>query len=434
MNKPLPKSVPSLTRTPYINLYVQEEGSAEAGGSLQPPGLFGLQEPGVRAGADSAYLNASQTELRKNVRRAIQRQNQKLLDANASSTPGTRPGAVAMAEGGLGTFMEEPGASVSKRLTLKIRKFYIGRIFLANAQPFSKSWVYDESCLMRTSAQSVPYDLSEAKSLAICFDNRNEKADVTAFMVSGVSVCGFLGRGRLLTLKTYAPSSSKTRRGSAVQAAGGSAPLGMVDGITDLALEHFQTQYECLDINKEDVFYYVYGVLHSEDCRSIYRKDLRRDPPRIPMVQRLSDFTAFSEAGRKLAHLHVNYDAAAEYPLRIDMRECPPHLSSADYWRVEQMVFGSRGNRTKIVYNEWISVSGIPLDAYDYVISGRPAVVWVMESQGIKVHAASGIINDANCWATETVGDPAYPLKLLQRVITLALETHKIVSALPFLE
>ncbi len=434
MNKQLAKDVPVLARTTYINLHGQEDDSSEVGLGIQAPGLFGLQEPGVPARGDSAYLNASQTELRKNVRHAIQHQNQTLLDAHYSATPRKRSRALAVADGGKQPIVEEPTAAISRRLTLKIRKFYAGRIFLANSRPFSKSWIYDESLLLRNSAQSVPIDLSHTQGLAICFDNRSEKAGVTAFMVSGVSVCSFLGRGRLLPLKTYPSSSSKTCRSSAVHAADSSAQPAMVDGITDLALEHFQAQYECPDINKEDLFYYVYGVLHSEDCRSMYMKDLRRDPPRIPVVQGLADFKAFSEAGRRLADLHVNYDAAAEYPLRIDMRDCPPHVSHADYWRVEQMAFGARGNRTKIIYNEWISVSGIPLEAYDYVINGRPAILWAMESQGIKIHAASGLSNDANRWANEVVGDPAYPLKLVQRVITLALETRKIVRALPFLE
>jgi len=434
MNKPMCKDLPTQTRASYINLHVQEDEFPEAGGGIHPLALFGLLEPGVQTRADSANLNASQTELRKNVRRAIQRQNQNLLDNHYSAMPRTHDSAVAVADGRQESLTAEPTASISRRLRLKIRKFYAGRIFLANSSPFSKSWIYDESLLMRNSAPSAPFDLLHAASLAICFDNRSEKADITAFMVSGVSACSFLNRGRLLPLRAYPYASSKAAPSSALQAAVSSPHPAMVDGITDLALEHFRTHYECLNLCKEDLFYYVYGVLHSEDCRSTYLKDLRRDPPRIPMVQRLSDFEAFNEAGRRLAHLHVNYDSAAEYPLRIEMRERPPQISHADYWRVEQMAFGARGNRTKIVYNEWISVSGIPLEAYDYAINGKPAVVWAVESQGIKLHPSNGVSNDANRWATEAIGDPTYPLKLVQRVITLALETRKIVSALPFLE
>jgi hypothetical protein len=329
---------------------------------------------------------------------------------------------------------DESIASESKRLKLKIRKFYAGRIFLANHGPFSKYWVYDESLLMRTSAQSTPIDLSHVKNLTISFDNRGGKSDVTAFMVSGVSMGNFFGRGRLLPLTAQGTTTVKSRKGVGRRDADNKMPNVVVDGITDHALAQFQAQYQCLDLNKEDIFYYVYGVLHSEDCRSLHMNDLRRERPRIPMVQRLVDFRAFSEGGRLLAQLHVNYDAVVEYPVSVDRRERPDHVSEADYWYVTEMVFGSRGNRTKIIYNEWISVSGIPHEAYKYVIYGKPAVVWAMMGQGVSVHAASGVINDANCWAIEVMADPAYPLKLLQRVITVALETRKIVNAFPFLD
>lgn len=98
------------------------------------------------------------------------------------------------------------------------------------------------------------------------------------------------------------------------------------------------------------------------------------------------------------------------------------------------MKFGPRGDRTRIVYNRWISLSGIPLEAYDYEINGKPALLWAMEGQGIKEYGTEGLTNDANLWASEVMNDPAYPLKLLRRVITLSLETRKIVRALPFIE
>jgi len=73
----------------------------------------------------------------------------------------------------------------------------------------------------------------------------------------------------------------------------------------------------------------------------------------------------------------------------------------------------------------------IPLDAYDYVVSGKPAIEWVMERQAVTTDKASGILNDANLWATETMENAAYPLELLLRVIMVSLETHKIVNSLP---
>ena len=98
------------------------------------------------------------------------------------------------------------------------------------------------------------------------------------------------------------------------------------------------------------------------------------------------------------------------------------------------MKFAKKGDKSKVVYNSHITISNIPLEAYDYVVNGKPALEWVMERQCVKTDKASGIVNDANLYATETVGDAAYPLKLFQRVITVSLETMKIVNSLPKLE
>jgi len=75
-------------------------------------------------------------------------------------------------------------------------------------------------------------------------------------------------------------------------------------------------------------------------------------------------------------------------------------------------------------------MTGIPLRAYDYIVNGKPALEWVMERQTVKTDKASGIVNDAN----ETVGNPAYPLELFQRIITVSLETLDIVESLPRLD
>lgn len=80
-----------------------------------------------------------------------------------------------------------------------------------------------------------------------------------------------------------------------------------------------------------------------------------------------------------------------------------------------------------IRHHQWL----IPSRAYAYVVNGKPAVEWVTERQAIREDPKSGIVNDANRYATETVGDPRYPFDLLCRVITVSLEVVRIVKALP---
>jgi len=205
------------------------------------------------------------------------------------------------------------------------------------------------------------------------------------------------------------------------------------DALTDEGLAHFQSAYPGEQISKEDVFYYVYGLLHSQDYRERYADNLSKELPRIPCVKTTADFWAFSSAGRKLADLHLNYETIEPYPLEI---EAAGKLTDADY-RVEKMKYGKKGkdkDLTTLIYNTKITVTGIPLNAYEYVVNGKPALDWVVERQCVKTDKDSGIVNDANDWAIETVGNPKYPLELFMRVVRVSLETMKIVKSLPKLE
>lgn len=204
-------------------------------------------------------------------------------------------------------------------------------------------------------------------------------------------------------------------------------PTARRDGVSDAGLAHFQSAYPGADITKEDVFYYVYGVLHSPEYRERYADNLGKELPRIPLAPTAADFRAFSKAGRALADLHVGYEGVPEYPARID----GVATLSPSQFRVEGMKFGKGKDKTVIVYNAFLTVRDIPLAAYEYVVNGKSAIEWVMERQAVTTDKASGIVKDANAWAIETMGDPRYPLSLLLRVITVSLKTVEIVRGLP---
>ena len=210
------------------------------------------------------------------------------------------------------------------------------------------------------------------------------------------------------------------------------------DAITSEALQLFTSTYHDPSVNADDVFYYVYGLLHSTEYRQLFADNLGKELPRIPCVKQIADFRAFSAAGRVLADLHLHYETQRMWPATVigDHMSNPPTLDSRAY-RVEKMRFGKRAgekDRSVIHYNDRITVSDIPLEAYDYVVNGKPAIEWVMERQSVRTDKASGIVNDANDWATETVGNPRYPLELLLRVITVSIETMRIVAELPPLD
>jgi len=212
------------------------------------------------------------------------------------------------------------------------------------------------------------------------------------------------------------------------------------DAITDDGLAHFADYYAAQvnsdTISKEDLFYYIYGLLHSEDYRTRYADNLSKELPRIPRVKTYADFKHFSDAGRQLAHYHLNYESVEAYPVSFNTNF--DQLTDADFY-VTKMKFGKgkgddRHDKTTVIYNHKITLSGIPLEAYDYVVNGKAALDWVMERQCVKTDKDRGIINDANDWAIETMHNPRYPLELFQRVITVSLATLKIVQSLPKLD
>lgn len=196
------------------------------------------------------------------------------------------------------------------------------------------------------------------------------------------------------------------------------------DGISDLIFRQARDKYVDNRIEKEDIFYYVYGLLHSPDYRREFANDLKKMLPRLPLVDKLEDFWAFSEAGRKLAELHVKYEDVAPYA------GAKVTGVQGNNFRVQKMKFVKKGDRSTILYNESIKIENIPEKAYEYVVNGKSAIEWILDRYQVKTDKASGIVNDPNGWADE-VGNPRYILDLLLSVINVSVQTVDIVNGLP---
>jgi len=217
---------------------------------------------------------------------------------------------------------------------------------------------------------------------------------------------------------------------------GGVAPkFRRREAIADHALALFRDAYPSEDVSKEDIFHYVYGLLHSSDYRSRFAANLAKELPRIPCVESVDSWRRFRDAGRRLGELHVGYEKVTPYPATLDIGG-RPDLSDAQRFYVKKMRHPGKGkdkDRSTVIYNEHVTVRDIPDAAWGYVVNGKPALAWVMDRQGIRVDRPSGIVSDANRYAVETVGDPRYPLDLLLRVVNVSLETVEIVRSLPSL-
>src|SRR5208337_4919232 len=186
------------------------------------------------------------------------------------------------------------------------------------------------------------------------------------------------------------------------------------ENITDWALNEFRTHYSDPNITKWDIFHYVYAVLHHPEYRERYAANLKRELPRIPF---LAEFRAFADAGKRLADLHVNYEQQPEYPLeRVEKGQLN--------WRVEKMRLSK--NKTTLIYNEFVTLKGIPPETYEYRLGNRSALEWVIDQYQVSTDKRSGITNDPN-----RADDPEYIVRLIGQVITVSLETMQIVKSLP---
>jgi len=201
------------------------------------------------------------------------------------------------------------------------------------------------------------------------------------------------------------------------------------DAISDFILERAKKQYG-KNVSKEDIFYYVYGFLHSPEYRETFEADLKKMLPRIPLVDKMEDFWAFSKAGRKLADLHINYETVAPAEGVKVIGISPLEGSNGDIFKVQKMRFPSKEDKSKILYNSKITIENIPAQAYEYVVNGKSAIEWIMERYQVTIHKESQIKNDPNDWATE-VNNPRYILDLLLSIIRVSTETVEIVNKLP---
>ena len=217
----------------------------------------------------------------------------------------------------------------------------------------------------------------------------------------------------------------------------GGAPIGMPSAVSSEALPPFQAASLGTVITEDDLFYYIYGILHSEDYRARFANNLMKELPRIPRVASYEQFMAFAKAGRELAKLHVHFEEVTPYAgATLEYTQ-----SGQPSYRVKQMkwgkVAGKTGNAAKdktiLIYNDWVTVKNIPLAAQEYVVNKKSALDWVVERACVSVDKTFPIINDFNDYAAEK-GNERYPLDLFLKIITVSLETMKIVKGLSKLE
>ncbi len=312
------------------------------------------------------------------------------------------------------------------------------RLIVATYRPFVKSRLYFDGALNdRVGQMPRIFPSQQHENFVIATTGIGASKPFSALITNHVPNLHFHDTSQCFPLYLYEPIEEA---GKLTYGNGDGEVIGGYhrrDAITDAILATFRGVYGP-NVSKEDIFYYVYGVLHSPEYRTRFAADLKKMLPRIPLTREAKDFKAFSEAGRTLAEWHLNYETVEPWPVKE--HSAALELDPDEHYRVQKMVFarptadqkaaGQKWDKSRIIYNSHITLSDIPLAAYDYVVNGKPAIEWIIERYQVTRDKDSGIVNDPNDWCREH-NQPRYIIDLVKRIVRVSIETMKIVRSLP---
>jgi predicted helicase len=393
---------------------------ARSGGNS--PAIFALFAAGLQTNRDAWVYSSSQTALETNVQAMIKNYN---LEVDRWVAAGKPQPVIEFIDG------DTTKISWSRSLRDQLaRQRHLsrstGEVRTALYRPFQKAHVYFDRYLNheRSRLPSI-FPTTNAVNSGIYVVAPGENSYFAALAVSGaIPDLHLLATGQFFPKYRYEKNEPDPNQLGAFDTGD---EWARIDNVTDEALADYRATYPGAEVTKDDIFHYVYGILHSPEYRTRFAADLKKMLPRIPKVR---DFVAFRDAGRELAKLHMDYETAPRYPgLVID----EPNGASL---LVTKMRYGGKRpnlDKTTIIYNDDVTISGIPLEAHEYMLGSRSALDWILERYQVTVDKASHIKNDPNDWGLEH-GNPRYILDLIGSIVTVSTETVRIVKELPGLE
>lgn len=426
----------SMANLPFVNITPNEHGDwiskrndkfsswipieAEKKFDVNSQSFFITHAIGVATNRDAWVYNFSRDELSKNMNRMIDFYNEQREIYQKRIENSTEKLAV-----------EDIVSNDDKKIswTRGIRrmvernaeiKFSDNVTIIGMYRPFSKQLFYSANDVIEMiGINKKLFPTPKHKNLVICIKGIGDK-DFSCLISNCIPDLQVVFNGQCFPLYWY--EEIKPDQCSLFDSADGTKYIKH-EAISDFILDRARTKYGN-KVSKEDIFYYVYGILHSKSYRETFSADLKKMLPRLPLVSDYQKFWDFVNAGRKLADLHLNYENIAP---------CSDVVVTGDDkndFAVTQMKFVKKGEKHTIIYNDKITLSNIPQKAYDYVVNGKSAIEWIMERYAITTDKKSGIVNNPNDWAKEH-NKPRYILDLLLSVINVSVQSVDIVNALP---
>ena len=313
--------------------------------------------------------------------------------------------------------------------TLETKTIDPDKLFLFEYRPMTKMWCYfDAQWINEVYHLPKIFPTRKSKICTICVNSAQGSPDLSSWMVALPPNGEIVRAAKCFPLYRFTNAETSSLVGADLEHVGDEMLLNLSP---PPQLEKDATVGEQLD--SEEFFYYIYGILLCPEYLDRFRNNLIKELPRVPLVKDRDTLHQFVEAGKQLAELHVNYERAEEYPISENWSEScfMKNVDRKTKFRVDKMKFISKNDKSTIQYNQYLKVSRIPVEAYDFKVNGKSLVDWVMDRQRISTHKDSGIVNNANDFAIETMSDPAYPLKLLKKAITVGIKTREIQKLMP---
>ena len=380
--------------------------ATKAAKSEEIDAIFKTYSGGVKTNRDAWAFNFSLNALVENMRGMIDTYNSQVFKWEHRENRGIN----------VDEFVVYDDAKISWSASLKQKlergqttRFTDAKIRQSLYRPFTKSCLYfgrvmNDRVLVFPSIFPTPE--TEAENGAICVSGLGSSKPFHTLMVEMIPCFDLLEKTQCFPFYSY-DEDGRNRR----------------ENITDWVLAQFRAHYRDERITKWDIFHYVYATLHHPDYRERYQANLKRDLPGLPYA---SDFKGFAKAGQRLAEIHIGYEEVPEYEggndepsLRLVANEEVPFS-----WRVEKMRLSK--DKTQIIYNDSLTIDGIPAKVFEYRLGNRSALEWVIDQYRVKIDKRSGIVNDPN-----RTDDPRYIVKLIRKIISVSLETVEIVEGLP---
>tara|TARA_Y100001958_G_scaffold159169_1_gene159547 strand:+ start:2239 stop:7074 length:4836 start_codon:yes stop_codon:yes gene_type:complete len=403
------------------------------------PQIFSLRSLGFLTGRDSWNYNFSRNSLKENNLRMIKYFNEQLeLFCKEHADEGS---SIKEKESLARSFINLDSKLFS--WTRKTFQRFGKKEYLSNSdlsivevtyRPFTKVHLNTSPNINEVTGRVSEMFPPNSENLAIVFPapgpNRIER---TPFMVNQIIDIAGLGTdaSHYYPLWIYESSNEESNQGSFFK----DNSSGKKYAITDEILNYCNDRLNSL-ITKEDLFFYVYGILHHPQFLKTFGVDLIKSELKVPIIKEKDDFFIFSNAGRKLADLHTNYEIVEPYS-GLDIQfssDCDK--KDPETYKVNKMVYSKNGkeiDKTSIIFNSKITINNIPISAYEFIVGQRSAIDWIVNRYQVRTNKESQILNDPNDWSREH-DDPKYIFNLLRQVITVSMNTNEIVAAFPKLK